>query len=138
MKASTAAHIKPMAMPPKKLTKNVVAASSIEKVPVVSAATANWNDTTPDASLIKDSPDNRTSWRLFNEARCESDATATASVGPSAAPRANAAASGMLGCTKLSTKPTTSIATTTRPTASDTITVRFDQRDTLSTWRASS
>ena len=102
-------------------------------MPVVKAATANWNDTTPDASLISDSPDKSTSWRLVSDALWESEATATASVGPSAAPSANAAASGTLGWTILSANPATRIVATTNPTASERTTVRFDQSAALST-----
>ena len=84
-------------MPPKKLTKNAPVAEISEKVPVVSAAMENWNETTPDASLISDSPESKIDWRRLRLTRFESEATATASVGPSAAPRAKAAASGMVG-----------------------------------------
>ena len=46
-------------MPPKKLTKNAPVAEISEKVPVVSAAMENWNETTPEASLMSDSPESR-------------------------------------------------------------------------------
>ena len=85
--------IKPMAMPPKKLIAKLCAASTRENAPVTAAAMANWNDTTPDASLISASPDSSDFWRPVSRMSLPNAVTATASVGPSAAPSAKAAAS---------------------------------------------
>ena len=135
--ASSAASTRPKAMPPKKLTKNAPVAEISEKVPVVSAAIENWNETTPEASLMSDSPESRIDWRRLRLTRFESEATATASVGPSAAPRAKAAASGMVGSRACNVKPMQRMVTTTRPTASESTFARFDHNATLSVLRAS-
>ena len=127
----------PTRMPPKKLRANDAPAPRSENDPVVSAAMANWNDTTPDASLMSDSPESRTSCLGVRDARLESDETATASVGPSAAPRAKAATSGMDGSIACAKKPTMSATATTSPMARDATGRRFDQSATLSTPRAS-
>ena len=55
--AATRPSARPSRMPPKKLTANVDAASVSENAPVTAAAMANWNDTTPDASLMRASPE---------------------------------------------------------------------------------
>ena len=88
---------------------------------MTAAAMANWNDTTPDASLISASPDSSDFWRPVSRMSLPNAVTATASVGPSAAPSAKAAASGMDGSIQLSTKPTTNTVTITSPMASDTM-----------------
>ena len=46
-------------MPPKKLMAKLCAALARENEPVIAAAMANWNDTTPDASLMSASPESR-------------------------------------------------------------------------------
>ena len=67
---------------------NTVLAPTSENVPVTAAAMANWNDTMPEASLMSDSPSKMLLSRGAMSVSFESDATATASVGPSAAPSA--------------------------------------------------
>ena len=59
--ASTASKptTRPTAMPPKKLMAKLCAALARENEPVIAAAIANWNDTTPDASLMSASPESR-------------------------------------------------------------------------------
>ena len=95
------------------------------KVPVVAAAMANWKETTPDASLSKASPDNWLFWRRERLMSPPSAATATASVGPSAAPSAKAAASGMEGCSRFRVNPTLKVRRSTRPMASESMPFRF-------------
>ena len=84
-------------MPPKKSAANVAAAWPAENSPVVAATTANSKHTTPDASLNSASPESSDFWRRVSVTSAPMAATAAASVGPRAAPRAKAAASGMLG-----------------------------------------
>ena len=79
-------------MPPRKLITKLTEAFRSEKVPVVTAARANWNDTMPDASLRMDSASRMLLSRGAMFVPLGIDATATASVGPRAAPSANAAA----------------------------------------------
>ena len=86
---------------------------------------------------MSDSPERRISCRLFKPALCPNAATATASVGPSAAPSAKAAASGMDGWMALRRNPTTRMVTITSPMASDSTMMRLDHNATLSTERAS-
>lgn len=125
-------------MPPKASTTNEIEASSSENVPVTAAAIANSKDTTPDASLISASPERSDFWRLESETSLPSAATATASVGPRAAPKAKAAASGMEGTIQFRIKPTTSTVRNTRPMARDTTAPLFSQSPCLSAWRDSS
>ena len=88
---------KPSRVPPRKETTNSPAAAPTENVPVVAARIENWNPTMPEASLNRDSPSRIPCWRSLRVASWLSDVTATASVGPSAAPSARAAASGTAG-----------------------------------------
>ena len=48
---------RPRPMPPRKSTRKVLPAAARLKAPVTAAAMANWNDTTPEASLSSASPD---------------------------------------------------------------------------------
>ena len=75
------------------------AAAPTENVPVIAARIENWNPTMPEASLNRDSPLRIPRWRSLSVASWLKDATATASVGPRAAPNAKAAASGTAGHT---------------------------------------
>ena len=54
----------PTARPPTNVTAKATDTSATEKAPVTAAATANWNVTTPDASLKSDSAERMASWRL--------------------------------------------------------------------------
>ena len=87
----------PSTRPPTKLMANVPVAFSSENDPAMIAATANWNDTMPDASLSSDSPFRMLPERLGMLAVSDTEATAMGSVGESAAPMARAAASGTSG-----------------------------------------
>ena len=71
-------------------------APTSENVPVTAAAMANWNDTMPEASLMMDSLSKILRERAGIFTCFDSEATDTASVGPSAAPKANAAAKGWM------------------------------------------
>ena len=73
----------------------------------------------PDASLNNDSPLSTPRWRAVSDASRPSELTATASVGPSAAPSASVAANGITGHIALSVKPTAAIVAMARPMASD-------------------
>ena len=125
-------------MPPKKLTTKSTEASRREKDPVTAAASANWNDTMPDASLMSDSPSRMLFWRSGMSVSLESEATATASVGPSAAPSAKADANVMDGITACTANPSTSAVTTTSPMASESTGLRLRHKAALSTLFASS
>ena len=135
---ATSPSTSPSAMPPKKLARNVAVASSSEKVPVTAAAMANWKDTTPEASLMSASPESSVFCRLVRLMSLPRAVTATASVGPSAAPMANAAAKGMEGSIQCRTKPTTSTVARTRPTAKERMAPLFCQSARLLACRASS
>ena len=87
----------PIATPPTKSTVKDPAASTSENAPVTAAATENWNATTPDASLIKDSPERSVCWRWVRWMLDLSAVTVAASVGPRAEASANAAARGIEG-----------------------------------------
>ena len=128
----------PMKMPPKKENRNSTVALTRENVPVTAAASANWKATMPDASLMSDSPSRMLLARGEMSVSLESEATATASVGPRAAPRAKAAAKLMEGTTQLTAKPTTRAVTTTSPMASETTGLLLRQSAALSTLFASS
>ena len=129
---------KPMAMPPKKLTTKSSEAFSSENVPVVAAARANWNATMPEASLMSDSPSRMLLSRGAMFVPLGIDATATASVGPRAAPSAKAAARGIDGSSQCTEKPTMSAVTSTRPMASERTGPLFSQSAFLSMFLASS
>ena len=120
-----------MRIPPKKLNRKSAVASTRENVPVTAAAMANWNATMPEASLMSDSPS-----RML--VSLESDATATASVGPSAAPSAKAANKLMDGTSQWTANPTTSAVASTSPMASDSTGLRLRHSDALSMFLASS
>ncbi len=90
-----------------------------ENVPVMAAARANWNETMPDASLSRSSPFKMLACRSGISTSFASEETATASVGPSAAPRAKAAASPIEGMNALTAKPMASVVAMTRPIASE-------------------
>ena len=124
-------------MPPMNPIANEVAALARENAPVTAAATANWNETTPDASLIRASPWRIAPSRLPSLASFFKAWTATASVGPSAAPNANAAARGIEGTSQWRTNPTHKVITITRPIANETIVVLFSHRLRLSASSAS-
>ena len=129
---------RPMAMPPKKLTTKSSEAFSSENVPVVAAASSNWNATMPEASLMSDSPSRMLLSRGAMSVSFDSDATATASVGPSAAPSAKAANRPMEGSSHSTANPMMRAVTTTRPMASDSTGRRFFHSAPLSTFLASS
>lgn len=122
---------KPAAMPPKKRTRKVIPASVAEKAPVTTAAIANWKQTTPEASLMRDSPESRVFCRLVRLTDAPRAPTAAASVGPRAAAQAKAAASGIVGAISFKAKPTTSTVVATSPMASDRIDLRLFHRSRL-------
>ena len=125
-------------MPPRKAKKKFAVAPTSENVPVTAAAMANWNDTMPEASLMMDSLSRMLRDRAGIVTCLASEATDTASVGPSAAPRANAAASGMEGTSHLTANPTMSAEAMTSPTASDSTGRLFSQSACLLRFLASS
>ena len=100
-----------------KLTAKLPVAWASENAPVMPAATANWNDTIPDASLSRDSALRMLPERLGISAVSEREATAMGSVGDSAAHSANAAASGTRGSAACTANPMTKTVTMTRPMA---------------------
>ena len=128
----------PNSSPPTNSTRKFTEASMRLKVPVMQAASANWNDTMPDASLSSSSPLSRLFCRSGMSICFDSEDTATASVGPSAAPRAKAAASGMEGMTACTENPMMSVVATTSPMASDRMGLRSRQSLALSAFLASS
>ena len=107
----------PTIAPPKNEMKNSPIASPTSNVPVTAAAMANWNPTMPEASLNNDSPLSTPTWRCESDASWLSELTATASVGPRAAPSASAAASGTTGHAACSVNPTPTIVAMASPTA---------------------
>ena len=111
--------MQPNTAPPKKVMRNSQAASPTRNWPVTAAAIANWKPTMPEASLNSDSPLSTPIWRCVSVASWLSELTATASVGPSAAPSASAAANGNMGQSVCSENPTTTIVKMARPMASD-------------------
>ena len=128
----------PSSRPPTNSTRKSTPASTRENDPVTTAAMANWKDTIPEASFKSSSPFNMEAWRFGMSTCFESDETATASVGPKAAPRAKAAASGMEGTNAFSRKPMTSVVATTRPMAKESTGLRSRQSACLSACFASS
>ncbi len=125
-------------MPPTKAKKKFAVAPTSENVLVTAAAMANWNDTMPEASLMMDSLSRMLRERAGIFTCLDSEATDTASVGPSAAPNANAAASETDGISQFTAKPTMSAEAMTRPTASDSTGRLFSQSAFLSMCLASS
>ena len=109
----------PKNAPPKKDATNCMADSPTSNTPLTAAAMANWKPTMPDASLNSDSPFSTLVCRCVSAASLPSDDTATASVGPSAAPSAKAAASGIAGHTACNAKPTATIVAIAKPIAND-------------------
>ena len=109
----------PTSVPPMNETTNSPAASPNEKTPVTAARIENWKPTMPEASLNNDSPLSTLSWRWVSAASLPSELTATASVGPSAAPSANAAASGIAGQNVCTVNPTATMVAIAKPMASD-------------------
>src|SRR5450432_2230701 len=87
----------PSANPPIESAKNCTTASLQLKRPVTTAATANLNATSPDASLIRLSPLTMAVTRVGTLSLLVIALTATASVGEITAPSAKAAASGSPG-----------------------------------------
>ena len=77
-------------------------------------------------------------WRAGMAISLESDVTATASVGPRAAPSAKAANSGMEGMMRLSVKPMMRVVATTRPMARESTGLMWVQSAALSAFFASS
>ena len=73
----------------------------------------------PEASLISDSPLRSALHRGLMSASFDAADTAMGSVGPSAAPNANAAASEMEGIMAFTKKPTATMIARTKPIASD-------------------
>ncbi len=109
----------------------------MEKTPVTRAATANWKETTPDASLSRHSPWRSVFWSLGISTRLPRVVTATASVGPRAAAKAKAAAKGIEDTSQWVKKPTTSTMSSTRPSAKAKTGLRWRQSAFLSDSRAS-
>ena len=103
----------------RRTTTNCMADSPTSNTPLTAAAMANWKPTMPDASLNSDSPFSTLVCRCVSAASLPSDDTATASVGPSAAPSAKAAASGIAGHTACNAKPTATIVAIAKPIAND-------------------
>ena len=95
-------------------TRRVMARS--EKVPATTAARANLKATRPVASFIRLSPFRIVVMRAGTRRRSVTALTATASVGETMAPRANAIASGRPGTSQCATRPTASVVKVTRPT----------------------
>ena len=127
----------PRTMPPTKTQTSETEASQMEKTPVTRAATANWKETTPDASLSRHSPWRSVFWSLGISTRLPRVVTATASVGPRAAAKAKAAAKGIEGTSQWVKKPTTSTMSSTRPSAKAKTGLRWRQSAFLSDSRAS-
>ena len=111
--------MKPNAAPPMNETMNLPVASPTANWPVIAAEMANWKPTMPEASLNSDSPLSTLRWRVVSEASLPKDVTATASVGPSAAPKARPAANGMAGQMECNAKPTAAMVAMASPIASD-------------------
>src|SRR5213593_1781760 len=108
----------PSTNPPPESTKNCSAASRQLNTPVTTAAVANLNATSPEASLIRLSPLTIVATRAGILSLPVTALTATASVGETTAPSANAAASGSSGTSQCSKYPTASTVKSTRPKAS--------------------
>ena len=109
----------PSTAPPMNEATKSPAASPTSNWPVMAAAIANWKPTMPEASLNRDSPLSTLSWRWVSDASLPSELTATASVGPSAAPSASAAASGTTGHIACRMKPTAIMVAMASPMARD-------------------
>ncbi|MCW0416163.1 hypothetical protein NB689_001917 [Xanthomonas sacchari] len=112
----------PAATPTSATHRKVSEASASENVPVIAAATANWKQTRPEASLSSDSPSRMCISRLGIGARAAIEDTAIGSVGDTTAASANATASGMVGIIQWIRKPAPITVNTTRPSASSRIT----------------
>ena len=123
MDSNTQLAMRPMTMsstaPPMNEATKSPAASPTSNWPVMAAAIANWKPTMPEASLNRDSPLSTLSWRWVSDASLPSELTATASVGPSAAPSASAAASGTTGHIACRMKPTAIMVAMASPMARD-------------------
>ncbi len=127
----------PKARPPTNSTTKLSPASRSENDPVAAAAMANWKQTMPEASFKSSSPLRMPHCRSGMLTCFDRDVTATASVGPKAAPKANAAAKEMAGMIACKVKPMINMVTTTSPMASERIGPRFFQRMALSAFFAS-
>ena len=92
----------PSTKPPPESTNNCRAASRQLNTPVTTAAVANLNATSPEASLIRLSPLTIVATRAGILSLPVTALTATASVGETTAPSANAAASGSSGTSQCS------------------------------------
>src|SRR5699024_8920839 len=109
--------IKPTINPPIEDIKNCSTAFTIEKPPVINAATAILKDMIPAASFNNDSPSKIVIEPLGSTLPFVIARTATASVGHKIAASANAAANGNSGQIQCTNKPTTITVVTTRPNA---------------------
>ena len=94
---------RPRTNPPPDRTTNCQVALTQLKAPVTTAATANLNATSPDASLMRLSPLRIVVTREGTLSLDVMALTDTASVGETTAPSANAAASGNSGTSQCST-----------------------------------
>ena len=138
MKLPVSPNATPTSTPPRNAKKKFAVAPTSENVPVTAAAMANWNDTMPEASLMMDSLSKILRERAGIFTCFDSEATDTASVGPSAAPKANAAAKGMDGTSQLTANPMIRAEAMTSPTASDSTGRLFSHSAFLSRFLASS
>jgi len=107
-----------MTRPPSATHASSMPADASENTPVAAAATANLNATRPEASLMRLSPVRIALTRPGSGRRAVIDAVATASVGETMAPSANAAASGSAGISVCMANPTTTTVANTSPNAS--------------------
>ena len=127
--------IKPNAAPPMNETMNSPVAFPTANSPVMAAEIANWNPTMPEASLNRDSPFNTLRWRVVSEASLPNELTATASVGPKAAPKASPAAKGIAGQIECRANPTAAMVAMASPMARDRLSFTvFSNSDLLMSW----
>ena len=108
------------------------------KAPVMVAARANWKPTMPEASFSRYSPCRTCLRRSPISMSLGRLLTATASVGPRAAPRASAAVKGMAGTIQCTTPPMENMVMSTSPMASPSTGRMLRMRAALSARRASS
>ena len=107
----------PTAMPPTTVTTKSPVASTMLKVPVTTAATANLKATSAVPSLISDSPSTMATIRLGTLSRRAIAVAATGSVGETIAPRTNASAQPKPNAS-WAMRATASIVASTSPIAS--------------------
>ncbi len=107
----------PISTPIPTAAASIPAASSIVTLPATAATTATRNAVRPVPSLTRLSPSRMETKRRGSATRFAIVLTATASVGETIAPRANATANG-IATNRLTTPPTANVAVSTSPIAS--------------------